>query len=294
MAAASRSQRHNSPHSTLAIKSLLMNLRLNSRGFGLIQVILLIVVLGLAVTAGLQVATNALDESRRQDTIAEMQRIADAIAGNPELYANGARLDFGYVGDVGNIPASLENLVSNPGFSTWRGPYLPIAYSNYADDYRYDAWGGSYLLLGNRVIAVDPSGDTLSVMAASSVSQLLGNSISGTITNSVGDEPGSQAVNIRVVLTYPDGSGSARDSILIPAGDGSFSFDGFVPCGNHRVRAILTTASDTSEASVSVLPGSTINVVLRLGSLPVAHLSNDPTDAVYALRSDPLSTGRST
>jgi type II secretory pathway pseudopilin PulG len=244
--------------------------RFADEGFGLIQIILLVIVIGLAVTAAFQVATYSMDEARRQDTIAEMNRISIAIAGNSHLYANGARLDFGYVGDIGSLPVSLADLVTNPGYASWNGPYLSVEYSNYADDYLYDAWGEAYELSGTELRAFGLAGDTIRVKIADNLAQLIGNTVAGSVTNELGDPPGTQASSIQVVLTYPGAFGTLLDSTITPATDGSFSFTGFVPCGNHRLMAIFTTTSDTSETIVSVLPGSSMNVVLRLGSLAVA------------------------
>jgi len=36
-----------------------------------------------------------------EETRKEIDRLACAIAGNPELYDNGIRSDFGYIGDTG-------------------------------------------------------------------------------------------------------------------------------------------------------------------------------------------------
>jgi hypothetical protein len=226
--------------------------------------------MGLAVTAGMQLTANAIENSRSQETLAEMTRLATAISGNPNLYANGVRLDFGYVGDIGALPAILGDLVTNPGYATWDGPYLSVDYSNYSTDYLYDAWGVAYDLSGVEIRSFGLGGDTLRVRIAANAAQLVGNSISGAVTNSNGGVPGAQAGNVQIVLTYPNGSGNLRDSTITPSGDGSFTFAGFVPCGNHRLRAIFTTANDTSETIVSVLPGSATEVLLRLSGLPIA------------------------
>jgi len=256
-------------------------------GFGLIQVILLVVVLGMAVTAGMQITTYALDNARRHETREEMNKLAAAIVGDPNLYANGSRLDFGYLGDIGALPATLANLITNPGYASWDGPYFEVGYANYADDYLYDAWGKAYQLSGVELRSFGLVDDTIVVKLAESLSQLTGNSIDGRITSRNGNNPGGQSVNIRVTLTYPNGSGGMRDSTVTPDTDGTFAFTGFIPCGNHRLRAVLSTASDTSETIVSVLPGSVVKVTLRLNSLIVAQ-SPSTENKFYATLHTPL------
>jgi type II secretory pathway pseudopilin PulG len=277
----------------MILRSLVKAVAGNEHGFGLIQVLLLIIILGIVVATGMQLTSGAIESARRNETITEMNQIAAAIAGNPDLYANGSRLDFGYLGDVGAMPSSLQSLVTDPGYGTWDGPYLQSDYSNYADDYLYDAWGVAYQLTGVEIKSFGPGTDTIVVTVARSLSELVGNTISGFVKNEAGEEPGSQATNIQVVLTYPDGAGSMRDSSVVPAYDGSFEFVGFVPCGNHRLRAVYSVANDTTETIVSVLPGSTSNVNLRLASLPIASIPALEEFCLLGLRSETISRGHS-
>ena len=67
--------------------------------------------------------------ARTETTIARMDMLARAIAGDPNLISGGVRSDFGYVGDVGALPSNLDQLVTNPGYSTWGGPYVRDEYS---------------------------------------------------------------------------------------------------------------------------------------------------------------------
>ncbi len=58
--------------------------------------------------------------SRRVDTGEMLRRVQEAIVGDP------GRETFGYLGDVGDYPATLADLMENPGGATvgWDGPYL--------------------------------------------------------------------------------------------------------------------------------------------------------------------------
>ena len=58
--------------------------------------------------------------SRRVDTGEMLRRVQEAIVGDPQ------RETFGYLGDVGDYPATLTDLLENPGGATvgWDGPYL--------------------------------------------------------------------------------------------------------------------------------------------------------------------------
>ncbi|MDP2984203.1 MAG: type II secretion system protein GspG [Candidatus Latescibacter sp.] len=75
----------------------------------------------------------------------EMKSFYKAIMGDPELGT------FGYVGDVGSLPSTLEDLVARPsGVSSfaaytngvrygWRGPYITTRYNDFLD-----GWGTPY------------------------------------------------------------------------------------------------------------------------------------------------------
>ena len=85
---------------------------------------MLIVLVGIVASVALQSMTRVTRDVRAVTTEREMEMIAEAIVGNPELTQAGVRSDFGYVGDNGAFPPNLAALVSNPGgWSTWNGPY---------------------------------------------------------------------------------------------------------------------------------------------------------------------------
>lgn len=89
-------------------------------GFTLLEaliVLAIIAVLGAALVPFL----NQFFESAVQDTsLTELRTIYQAIVGDQQK-------TFGYVGDVGDYPASLLDLVVSPGLPGWNGPYLPQA-----------------------------------------------------------------------------------------------------------------------------------------------------------------------
>ena len=71
-----------------------------------------------------------------------MEMLARAIVGNPSLTQNGARSDFGYVGDVGAFPPNLQALYQSPGgYATWDGPYVTTSFAVDSTGFKTDAWG---------------------------------------------------------------------------------------------------------------------------------------------------------
>jgi len=130
----------------------------NHKGFTLVELVIIIVVLGILSTFAAFKYTSFVEESRVTATQAEMNEIRRAIIGNSQLIAGGKYIDIGYEGNVGSLPDQLQDLITKPGTVAnynaisglgWNGPYL----KQNNDDYLTDAWGKSYVF--------DPSARTI-------------------------------------------------------------------------------------------------------------------------------------
>jgi prepilin-type N-terminal cleavage/methylation domain-containing protein len=162
-------------------------------GFTLIEVVLIIVIMGIIATVAMKTMEPAMDQSRIDATLREMEIMSQAIIGNKNLISDGIRSDFGYVGDVGALPPNLDALVSNPGsYATWRGPYIMSDFLENPDDYKEDAWGNSYNY--SDVIITSPgNGSPITRRFAESVDELLSNTVNGSIYDGLNAVPGDSA-----------------------------------------------------------------------------------------------------
>jgi len=230
----------------------------NNRGFTLIELVVVILILGVLGTIATVKMNQSIETARFEQTKKELDNLAFAITGNPEIYADGARSDFGFVGDNGVLPISLDNLVQNPGgWATWDGPYVESGFNT--GDFKKDAWNVSYTLV-DTLIRSTGSGTNIDKLFAVSSAALLANSVSGWIVDADRQTPpGTFPDSVTILLGYPNGSGGISYASANPDSQGRFSYAG-VPIGNHTLRVIYEPASDTVTYSIAVDPDRNVSL----------------------------------
>jgi prepilin-type N-terminal cleavage/methylation domain-containing protein len=228
------------------------------KGFTLIELIAVIVIAGILATIAIKQFSPVAQTLKVEETKQELDQLAIATVGNPDLHNNGIRSDFGYVGDVGALPPNLDALMTNPGFATWKGPYLGNDLEQIPDDYKKDAWQVNYVYLGGIDITSTGSGSNISRQLAGSTSQLLQNIVSGNIYDLDGTPPGDVYMDsVTAFLVIPDGSGNMTTLNSAIDEGGYFSFNS-IPIGNHDLELIYIPNNDTLRRFVSVRPNSNI------------------------------------
>jgi prepilin-type N-terminal cleavage/methylation domain-containing protein len=237
------------------------------RGRSLIELVLVVIIVGIISTIAVRSLKKSADTARTEETKRELRRLCYAVAGDPDLISNGSRIDYGYVGDVGALPPDLSALVQNPGgYATWDGPYVYDEFSvdGAEHEFLWDAWGRSYIYTGGNVVASVGGGGTISQMIGNSVSDLLHNQVSLVICNLNTEPPGpTYKDSIRVMLSYPDGTGGLATDVLSPREDGSLTFDS-IPIGLHDLSIVFAPDNDTVSRRVGVLPGGKCYAEIQL------------------------------
>ena len=228
-------------------------------GYTLIELVLVLVIIGILSAVGLRSLTAVTQTTRIEETRQEMDRLANAIAGDPSLTGGGTRTDFGYIGDVGGLPANLDALASNPGgWTTWKGPYITNEFTSGggSTDYKFDAWGRAYTFSGGITLASSGGGTTLTRVVAASAAQLLYNRVRLVVADIDHTPPGTiYDDSLTFVLTIPNGLGGVTNRSRRPNPDGSVTFDS-IPIGIHPLRLIYAPTLDTLTRKVVVEPAS--------------------------------------
>jgi prepilin-type N-terminal cleavage/methylation domain-containing protein len=128
---------------------LISGLSNQTRGFTLVELVVIIVVLGIIAAVGIPKMGGLLNDSKISATKAEMAELKKAIIGNPQVVAGNTLVSRGFAGDVGFIPSRLEDLAAKPDSVSdwdriaqlgWHGPYIDSS----GGEYLSDAWGTQY------------------------------------------------------------------------------------------------------------------------------------------------------
>jgi prepilin-type N-terminal cleavage/methylation domain-containing protein len=231
-----------------------MRLRLPSaRGVTLIELLVVMMILSLILTAAVKTWDVTLERGRFETTRRKLDQLATAIVGNPDLIVEGKRVDFGYVGDVGQLPNTLQDLVEDwtgqaPDTSTWRGPYLRSTFNESPEGYRTDGWGDTIVYSRESLFVRSYGGRGLSDRSrwmtrefGYSENDLTGNEVSGRMLDIRGVPPHDtlltrHPLRFRASLSYPIGGrlqtiqGAFNDQ-------GVFLFSD-VPQGTHSLRLV--------------------------------------------------------
>lgn len=223
-------------------------------GFTLIELVIIMMVVGIIASVATMNLSETVDSAQYEQTKKELDALAIAIAGDPAAYSSGAQADFGYVGDVGSLPPSLTDLVTNPGYATWDGPYIEIG--NSPNDYRTDAWGAAYVYT-DTLLRSTGSGSQIDKLIASSKADLLANTVSGVLTDASMAVPGQiYKDSVTIQLLHADGAGGIKIDSTKPSRSGAFSFNN-IPVGHHMLQVIYRPANDTMFMPVTVYPRHT-------------------------------------
>ena len=129
---------------------------LTAKGLSLIEVIIILAVLAVLVALLVPSSVQVLTGARRDTTLDEMENLQIAMIGDRDLKTSGVRSSFGYIGDMGNLPATLDDLLTQgaqPAYAFnsslgvgagWRGPYITLGPGTSAASHKQDAFGNDY------------------------------------------------------------------------------------------------------------------------------------------------------
>jgi len=272
------------------------------KGLSLIEVVIIlavmVVLIALLVPSTVQILTGA----RRNVTLDEMENLKKAMIGDPDLKTSGVRSNFAYLGDMGNLPSTLDDLVTQgaqPAYAFnsskgvgagWRGPYITLGPGSDAASHRVDAFGNDYTYSG--IDYVNGQGQTVDAkvvsLGADGVAGGTGNDedvtletlraeTTGTVTGYGFDASGNPLDTTSVTINYP-ANGTLTSSSTTTDSAGFYQFTN-IPFGIRSVsfnpRLLLVPGS--------VRTGSaTNNVEFRVANFSTSDITVSTFVATFA------------
>ena len=244
---------------TIALEQCLKRYK-NSKGFTMMEMVIVLAIIGILASLGLKAFDNVLLNMKFESTLSEMELIKVAIVGDPKSIQNNVRASFGYFGDMGSIPTSLNNLVTKGSqpfvqvnstldmASGWNGPYIRTTFSQDASGNLTDGFGNSYIYSTVKTTSAD--GDsvyaTITSQGADGSSggtginadintEIFKSDLFGTVYGNIYDVNDFGMDNATVTIYFADGSGGITSSSVISANDGFYFFPR-IPFGLNALR----------------------------------------------------------
>jgi len=259
-----------------------INTRRQDRGVTLLELLVVLMILSIVLTAAVKTWDVTLERGRAQTTATKLSQLVKVIVGDPDYIVAGQRADFGFVGDMGRVPNNLRELVVAPsGSTTWRGPYIRSTFNQSLDGYRIDGWGDTIIYgrdlynstdslfvrsYGGRGVADRTRWQTLNFPYSDTA--LTQRQVTGSVVDMRGNPPDTTGINqllrLKVTLYWPrDGkldSLTQTGLALVYGGLGGFQYVG-IPQGTHRLVATYVTRPPdqvtlTETQFVPVYPGA--------------------------------------
>ncbi len=262
-------------------------------GFTLIETLMVISLIGILAALSMIPIGDTLDQKKYDITVNQMNLIRSALLG--EMSANPAKSRFGFLGDLGALPTSVQGLKAlweipadieswklSPEFRTgsgWSGPYLTDQGTG-GVDYTKDAWGNPYLY--------DPDSDPATLTSYGADQAAGGTGLNSDITLTIPKarqqytlhglilkSGGQWSGSLDVELNVPDpttGTLATRDTTISSGDQGAFVFNK-VPPGVRSLTLYLP-----SKAHPGVTYGPYIVTVDQPHTLVIYGTAEHPLD----------------
>jgi prepilin-type N-terminal cleavage/methylation domain-containing protein len=271
----------------------------NRKAFTLVEVIVILAVVAILAAIAVPLALRIFQNTAQDATATQMQNLQNAMIGNPSLIQSSVRSDFGFLGDLGCLPATLDRLLTQgalPGWSFnsavqvgagWNGPYITQATTGQATaGVTIDGWGNSYTYsvsgacpLTGTLTSNGPDGvfstsdDIIFSMAAAQTTS--------TVSGYIKDPNGNPVPASTVTINYPGGAagpGNLTTSTMAADTSGQYSFNN-IPFGKRSINVtpkLIVTSARSIPPNTADPNCNTTSVTCSLVEFNLVNFSSSP------------------
>lgn len=218
-------------------------------GFTLVEIVVVLGIIAVLAGAITPMAFQVVSARREQATREELKAIKEAIIGKAKEAEYGEEFTFGFVGDIGNIPTTLDQLTTIGTltvtiFSTiekmsagWNGPYIMEGSGDSLEDpfgteYTYTVGTGTNSAGVEYLATITSAGrDGISGNSDDLSIELLKREVYADVIGYVKDLRGVGVAFIDVTINYPKNGGKSK-SIETTDANGLYEFSD-IPIGDH-------------------------------------------------------------
>jgi len=188
--------------------------------------------MGIVTSVALKNMGKSDDRANYEESLAELQELSRAIVGDENARINGERTSFGYIGDIGSLPSTLDALISRGSLGLtsldtnrqiaygWMGPYIESPFSSSSSDFKTDGWGNTYIY-STAQYALAPGDTVVAKISSLGADGTVGGAgydsdifveikkelVKSDLTGCVFDVNGDPVVNATIRIYEPNGSG---------------------------------------------------------------------------------------
>ena len=229
---------------------------MSNRGFTLLELSVSIGIISLLVSGAVLLVSIEADSSHQSETLAKITMLKRGIVGDPRIVTKESRTDFGYVGDMGSLPATLTDLWTRgakPLFvydkskktgAGWAGPYVDVGPLEFSDELIRDGWGNTiqYVIQTGTSSATGQEyraqifsygADGASGGGDDITAEIYSPEMSSRVVSYVRDSSGNPMPNVPLKMNHPS-NGVLTTVSTTSNSDGSYSFLD-IPLGNRSL-----------------------------------------------------------
>ncbi len=242
----------------------------DSKGFTMGEMVIVIAIIAILAALIAPLAIKQIDQKRFDACREELEVIKKAIVGDSSIVENGTRSSFGFIGDLGREPRTLDDLVNQNGLPSWqqtsgvwwgwRGPYINEYTDPWGNQYNYQSfYGVSGSLILARIWSDGPDGINNNGSGDDMVMEIRMDEGFSMISGNTSDSCGAAMGYTNITIYYPNLTSLTSVTVSTTQSNPIYNPTNLIPIGVRR----LTVQTPTLQQLIFINNGPNTIVNLR-------------------------------